>query len=1435
MSGKLVKAYIKIVIDHDEKTINFPIVFFKDQPTLEAYAASKNIALELLNSLYSDETIQYYNEDKLVNIDSIIQELHLKLGVLEESENSIENLIQRIVVKSKLHDISPDVENALSLRGNLMGINILIKKIKFNKLSKNDNNQLKSLKLKLTSYLERETPIRNFNTHINEFEEASLYKYTNNRLSLTNFTLPNKTNFQGFINTEFTLGTRSDSNKRLPIKLWDSEHNKFDNIQPFNHQKFVSDYLSEETPYRGLLLYHGLGSGKSGASILIGEGFSDRKVVVLLPASLRRNYVEEIRTFGEVAYKKNFHWKFVELGETASINESRFQDFFRTKGVQDDLYLQLRNEVSIGSGSSKKQGLWLVDYNKEPNYSILSDAEHKSLDKQINLMFGYKYKFCNYNAGKYTITKILEQLVPNYSVIFQRLVGSVSPRDVKQKHVDLILNHIYNADNNVPNPFDDKVVIVDEIHNLTSGMIGGGYNSPRIYELIMRSKNSKLVFLSGTPVINFPYELGLMLNMLRGFIRVIEFNVSKRDGITNIIELENLLEKYPYVDRYTVKSGTVHITRTPNGFVNNYDESGTKIGVTKELESDDMISTFSNDELILNLRGYLLENNYRIDSHAKLSMMTIFPDILDKTDTSKIMVANSKFKESSEKLFNETYITDDAGDIKNQISLKNRILGLVSFYNEVSSDYGEEPIFPERIDADPEDVEVIMSNYQFLEYIEYRQIEREKEEMATKMRRSSSGGEALDNISKLFKVYTRQRGIFVFPPGIERPMPPKKDKLSFSSASKREEITNAITEIITKGDRVSAKIQAYVESLPGDEQESAEVVLGSLFRKEFGDISELFEELDTYDWGDQTTIESLEGLSDVFDVDERTYNDKLLDAVNSLTEENLTINDSPYNLEALSPKYFKMLHNTLNSNGKSFAYSQFRAVEGVEIFSRVLQANGYTRIELSDDNLSEKVTMENSTLEIGKRVRVKRGEDGHKDDTGLSKSYMIEDIDGDILTLSDWDGDEIKKDDVDLCKFALWTGSESVEARQTILDIYNATNNLFGNKCQMLMTTQSGAEGISLTAVRQVHIMEPYWNNVRADQVIGRARRTNSHNELPVAMRNVKVYKYVIKYSKEQLEEPDRFIENSEELVYDYLRNRKESIIQQVVEQEGDDIDEEEKMRIAKLTYNSELLSYRQGIIHADDKITSDEVLVNISQKKERILKKFLHLFKEVAVDCQFNRMENIRSDPELESMSCYDTPISDSGNYVYSIDNQDVLESTQTDRLDETREVVMKYFTIPIKYKDSSVKILVIIPGNLESYRDVEENTPIYDYYSFKGINPSTKLSHRSKYVIGNIVVKGSKKSFDLDHKKYTPDVYNTIESCIKELGEMPSAVDNASEYNKYISSITSCYNKKIGIEVDELDEDIVDDNNWTCDICDTVNPNAIDMCSNCGFDRED
>jgi SNF2 family DNA or RNA helicase len=52
-------------------------------------------------------------------------------------------------------------------------------------------------------------------------------------------------------------------------------------------------------------------------------------------------------------------------------------------------------------------------------------------------------------------------------------------------------------------------------------------------------------------------------------------------------------------------------------------------------------------------------------------------------------------------------------------------------------------------------------------------------------------------------------------------------------------------------------------------------------------------------------------------------------------------------------------------------------------------------------------------------------------------------------------------------------------------------------------------EGVSLLRVNSVHILEPYWNTSRLDQVIGRAVRFCSHKDVDKDKRIVKIYLYL--------------------------------------------------------------------------------------------------------------------------------------------------------------------------------------------------------------------------------------------------------------------------------------------------------------------------------------
>ena len=60
--------------------------------------------------------------------------------------------------------------------------------------------------------------------------------------------------------------------------------------------------------------------------------------------------------------------------------------------------------------------------------------------------------------------------------------------------------------------FDNKLIIIDEVHNVINGMASGGsFRATQLYSMFMDAKNARFVFLSGTPMKNIPFEVGKYL------------------------------------------------------------------------------------------------------------------------------------------------------------------------------------------------------------------------------------------------------------------------------------------------------------------------------------------------------------------------------------------------------------------------------------------------------------------------------------------------------------------------------------------------------------------------------------------------------------------------------------------------------------------------------------------------------------------------------------------------------------------------------------------------------------------------------------------------------------------------------------------------------------------------------------------------------------
>lgn len=98
----------------------------------------------------------------------------------------------------------------------------------------------------------------------------------------------------------------------------------------------------------------------------------------------------------------------------------------------------------------------------------------------------------------------------------------------------------------------------------------------------------------------------------------------------------------------------------------------------------------------------------------------------------------------------------------------------------------------------------------------------------------------------------------------------------------------------------------------------------------------------------------------------------------------------------------------------------------------------------------------------------------------------------------------------DFLGFCEYHGRIDKQERIKIKRMFNNNDNINGNKCKIILLSPSATEGIELSNIRQEHILEPYWNEVRIQQVIGRGIRQCSHKDLPLNDRIVDTYRYKV-------------------------------------------------------------------------------------------------------------------------------------------------------------------------------------------------------------------------------------------------------------------------------------------------------------------------------------
>lgn len=804
---------------------------------------------------------------------------------------------------------------------------------------------------------------------------------------------------------------------------------KVDSVNLFPHQSFIKDYIQYDSPYRGLLVYHGLGVGKSCSSIAAAELLMNHMdVVVMLPASLRGNYINEIKKCGRRFYNLKQHWSFVPL------------DIFNKNF---DIIKSLKLDIEI---ITRNQGIWVPENQTGsiPNYNSLPSFAQKQIIEQIENIINNRFSFINYNGLK---TANITELIKN------------------------------------GNPFDGKCVVIDEIHNMISRIVNGGKIGTAIYKLLMNAKDCKLIMLSGTPIINYPYEISYLINLIVGPKVNYTLNALKTsDFDINIIKQK--LDSIENIDNYLIDENARKITIVllPHGFK----YSNRKLIEVVRLDPKDV----KDDTELLNMI---------IDNLKKVSINV----------GKRISTKEFKTLPEDEKDFNKYFVDMDAGKIINPKLFSKRILGTVSYYSVYSPE-----LYPSW---DILESNEIMNDYQFPIYEKSRLKERDKESKS-KYTKSKGDGNIFKDSGQVYRFYSRANCNFVFPEEIKRPFPSMK----------------------------------YIKSEIDDDDDTMNNI--------------------------EKTIEIDEGNSskDSSKNEQKEYEksvQKALDTLYLSPENYLNLK----NIGKYSPKFKTIIERINLLNGTALVYSQFRKVEGLGILGLSLKSNGYCEFKIKKHKDEWEIDIAEEDYKKPKYVEF----------TGNNEQTQV------LLKIFNSDIDNIPS---------------RIRDKLSLISIDSNLTNIKGSLIKVLMITQSGAEGISLKNVRQVHIVEPYWNYIRIDQVVGRAVRTCSHVDLPLADRNVKVFIYNMVFKPSQLEQ--------------------------------------------SFTIKTQ-----------DNSLTSDGHIYGIAKKKATIVNSLLDLVKQASVDCALNSKSH-------GNLKCFSFPVNlNSTDLTYKPDMKDELFDYQYIKDIETKE----------------------------------------------------------------------------------------------------------------------------------------------------------------------
>uniref|UniRef100_A0A6C0DCF3 Helicase ATP-binding domain-containing protein n=1 Tax=viral metagenome TaxID=1070528 RepID=A0A6C0DCF3_9ZZZZ len=774
------------------------------------------------------------------------------------------------------------------------------------------------------------------------------------------------------------------------------------------HQLFVKNFLSYQTPYNCLLLYHMLGSGKTCSAIGVAEEM--------------RSYMKQI---GLVQKNKR-------ILIVASPN------------VQNNFRLQLFDDRKL----KKENGLWNLNtcignsLLNEINPSSIHELKRNQIISEINNLIKTYYQFVGYDKLA--------------NIIRSETKDADLDKEPTKEQKELEIKKIRQL-------FNNRLIIIDEVHNIT--LAQDNKEAKKVGSMLMRiarySQNIRLLLLSATPVYNNYKEIIWLTNLMNA--------VDKRSSIKieDVFDKEgNFVKERTTKDGVKLEGGRELLKRKLTGYVS-YVRGENPYTFPFRIYPD----TFSPENTFNNEANNQPNNPTPEETIGPSEEITGGDPPKPEETKTQSSEETSVPPEETRVPPEETSVTpEETSVLPEETSVTPLPIPITTTYPKIQMNLKpiEKPLQHLPVYLNPigeyqeKAYKFIMDNLRNKSFNTYN-IHGEEREMPTFENMESFGYTHLQQPLESLNI------IFPNPDFKETQSQPQKSEEGQTQKQEQPPQEQSILQNIGKtlgfsggaGDSIDSTSSGE-SSIESTVQENTEIIKNMTGKTGLSNIM-------TY----ETIRESYE-LRKNFE-----YKPQILEKYGRIFH--------PDKIGKYSGKMGNISNIIRNSEGIIIIYSQY-IDGGVVPLALMLEEMGFTRYGFASHTTSLLKTPPPSEKMLD-AVTMKTKQDFLKAKQAGQQHRGI------------------NIGEFTQAKYVMITGDKTFSPNN-LADIKYVTskNNVNGQNVKVILISQAAAEGLDFKNIRQVHILSPWYNLNRIEQIIGRGVRNLSHCDLPFEKRNVEIY-----------------------------------------------------------------------------------------------------------------------------------------------------------------------------------------------------------------------------------------------------------------------------------------------------------------------------------------